>query len=104
MVFPTPKWHQEQIAQQLVRSLREDGVPLVHLFRFPRIIINHGIVVYGMTESEREIQFETYDPNIPEHPVKLIFDRIERIFNFPPASYWLGGPLSVIEIYRGGLY
>jgi len=79
---------------------REDGVPLVHLFRFPRIIINHGIVVYGMTAVGTGNSVETYDPNIPEHPVKLIFDRIERIFNFPPASYWLGGPLSVIEIYR----
>jgi len=58
-------------------------VPLVHLFRFPRITINHGLVVYAMTESEREIQFEAYDPNIPEHPAKLIFDRIKQTFNFP---------------------
>jgi hypothetical protein len=104
IVFLTPKRHQEQIAQRLVRSLREGGVPLVHLFRFPRITINHGLVVYAMTESEREISFEAYDPNIPEHPAKLIFDRIKRTFNFPPACYWPGGPLSVIEIYRGGLY
>jgi hypothetical protein len=104
MVFPTPKWHQEQIARQLARSLREGGVPLVHLFRFPRITINHGIVLFGMTESEREIQFEAYDPNIPEHPVRLVFDRAGRTFIFPPACYWAGGPLSVIEIFRGGLY
>jgi hypothetical protein len=104
MVFPVPGWHQERIAQRLTRSLRTAGVPLVHLFRFPRITINHGIVLYSLEETEGEIRFEAYDPNIPAHPVKLTYDRARRAFTFPPACYWPGGVLSVIEIYCGGLY
>jgi hypothetical protein len=104
MVFPVTGWHQERIAQQLQRSLRTGGVPLVHLFRFPRITINHGIVLYAIEETEGEIRFEAYDPNIPAHPVKLIYDRAQRRFSFPPACYWPGGELSVIEIFCGGLY
>ena len=104
MVAPTGRRHQEEMAQQLKWSLLERGAPLVHLFRFPRITINHGIVLFGSTESERDVQFEAYDPNIPQHPVKLMYDRAARTFSFPPTHYWAGGRLNVYEIYVGGLY
>jgi hypothetical protein len=104
MVFPITPRHQERIAQQLMQSLRKGGVPIVHIFRFPRITINHGIVLYGLEETEGETRFEAYDPNIPDHPVKLTYDRARRAFIFPRVCYWFGGVLSVIEIYRGGLY
>jgi hypothetical protein len=104
MVAPTRRWHQEQMAQQLARSLPQRQAPLVHLYRFPRVTINHGIVLFGMTESERDIQFDAYDPNIPEHPVKLIYERATRTFVFPRTHYWAGGKLNVYEIFTGGLY
>ncbi len=99
MIFPVRGYHQKRMAQQLKQSLRERGVTLVHLFRFPRITINHGIVLYGLTESEQNMEFEAYDPNIPAHPVKLIYDRGRRKFSFPPSCYWGGGVLSVVEIF-----
>ncbi len=104
MVFPVWRRHQEGVARQLVRALRERPAPIVHLFRFPRISINHGIVLFGSNEGDRELQFDAYDPNIPAHPVKLIFDRAGRTFRFPRQHYWAGGWVNVIEAYRGGLY
>jgi len=104
MVFPVSGWHQAGIAQKVKRSLRQRGVSLVHLFRFPRITINHGIAVYGFTESDHTIEFEAYDPNIPAQPVKLVFDQHRRVFTFAPNCYWGGGVLSVIEIYCGWPY
>jgi hypothetical protein len=104
MVFPIRGRHQDRMARQLKQSLRERGVSLVHLFRFPRITINHGIVLYGLMESEQNLEFEAYDPNIPAHPVKLTYDRDRRKFSFPPSCYWGGGALSVVEIFCGGLY
>jgi hypothetical protein len=100
MVFPIWRGQQEQMARQLVRSLRGRPPPIVHLFRFPRITINHGVVLFGAAESDGEIEFEVYDPNIPAHPVKLIYQRSARTFTFPATHYWAGGPVSVIEIYR----
>src|SRR3974390_1380465 len=47
MVFPISRSHQERMARQLKQSLHERGVSLVHLFRFPRITINHGIALFG---------------------------------------------------------
>jgi hypothetical protein len=97
MIFRVSGRFQEKMADKLKRSLRQRGVSLVHLFRFPRITINHGIVLYGFTESEQEIEFEAYDPNIPAHPVKLVFEKKRRAFTFAPNIYWGGGVLSVTE-------
>ena len=99
MIFRVSGRFQEKMAQKLKRSLHQRGVSLVHLFRFPRITINHGIVLYGFTESERQVEFEAYDPNIPEHPVKLVYEKNRRAFTFAPNVYWGGGVLSVMEIF-----
>jgi hypothetical protein len=99
MIFRVSGRFQEKMAEKLKRSLRKRGVSLVHLFRFPRITINHGIVLYGFTETEQTIEFEACDPNIPEHPVKLVYEKQRRVFTFAPNIYWGGGKLSVMEIF-----
>ncbi len=104
MVFPVWRRHQARVARQLMKSLRERSAPIVHLFRFPRVTINHGVVLFSAAEREGRIEFEAYDPNIPDHPVALIFDLAAQAFSFPRTHYWAGGRVSVIEIYCGGLY
>lgn len=99
MIFKVYGRFQEKMAAKLQRSLQKRGVSLVHLFRFPRITINHGIVLYRFTESEQTIEFEAYDPNLPEHPVKLVYEKKRRVFTFAPNIYWGGGVLSVMEIF-----
>jgi hypothetical protein len=99
MIFPVWGRHQERMVQKLKRSLHKRSVSLVHLFRFPNITINHGIVLYGFTESAQQIEFTAYDPNLPEHPVKLVYEKSRRVFTFAPNIYWGGGVLSVIEIF-----
>lgn len=99
MIFRVSGRFQEKMAEKLKRSLRRRGAALVHLFRFPRITINHGIVLYGFAESEQEVEFQAYDPNIPEHPVKLVYEKKRRVFTFAPNIYWGGGVLSVMEIF-----
>jgi hypothetical protein len=99
MIFRVSGRFQEKMAGKLKRSLQKRGVSLVHLFRFPRITINHGIVLYGFAEKEQKIEFEAYDPNIPSHPVALVYEKSRRVFTFAPNIYWGGGVLSVMEIY-----
>ena len=88
-----------KMAEKLKRSLQRRGVTLVHLFRFPRITINHGIVLYGFTETDARIEFEVYDPNIPAHPVTLVYEKNRRVFTFAPSIYWGGGKLNAMEIF-----
>jgi hypothetical protein len=99
MIFRVSGRFQQKMAEKLKRSLARRGVTLVHLFRFPRITINHGIVLYRFVESAENIEFTAYDPNLPEHPVILIYEKQRRVFTFAPNIYWGGGVLSVMEIF-----
>ncbi len=104
MVFPVSRRQQERMARQLVRAFQENPAPIVHLFRFPQLTINHGLVLFGFAEADASIQFQAYDPNIPAHPVELVYHREDRTFYFARTHYWPGGKVNVIEVYRGWLY
>jgi hypothetical protein len=104
MIFPTPLWYRKWMLKKIKDSLARRGLTLVHLFRFPHITINHGIALYGSTESNDKIEFEGYDPNIPEHPIHLIFDKQRQHFSFAANRYWGGGELKVFEIYADWPY
>ena len=99
MIFRVYGRFQEKMAAKLERSIAKRGIALVHLFRFPRITINHGIVLFRFADSEETIEFDAYDPNIPEHPVTLVYEKKRRVFTFAPNIYWGGGVLSVMEIF-----
>jgi len=104
MVFPVWRRHQERTAQRLKRSLGEGRAPVVHLFCFPRITINHGMVLFGAADTEQGVQFDAYDPNIPEHPLQLAFEGDRRTFSLAQTHYYAGGPLNVVEIFRNAIY
>lgn len=99
MIFRVSGRFSGKMAEKLKRSLTRRGVALVHLFRFPRITINHGVALYSFIESDTTIEFTAYDPNLPESPVALIYEKARRRFTFAPNIYWGGGELSVMEIY-----
>ncbi len=100
MVFPISRRHQAATAQALTARLRAGGVPVVHLVCFPRLTINHGLVLFDRREAGARIEFLAYDPNQPEAPAALFYDPAARTFSMPANRYWPGGALNVIEIYR----
>ncbi len=104
MILPVPIWYREMMLNKLKASLPQRGLTLVHLFRFPKITINHGIALFGFTESAAAVEFDAYDPNIPEQPIKLVYEKESRQFTFAPNRYWGGGPLKVMEIYADWPY
>ncbi len=100
MVFPISRRHQARTAAQLTASLDRHGSPIVHLVQFPKLSINHGMVLFEAAEGRDGTEFHAYDPNDPEKPALLCFDRATQSFSLPANRYWAGGPLNVIEIYR----
>jgi len=76
----------------------------VHLIRFPRITINHAVIIFDAKEDPKSIILSIYDPNQPSAPRTLIYDRATRTFNFPANDYFPGGRVDVYEIYKGWLY
>lgn len=104
MVFPFTRAHQAEMATQLLSEIKADWPPIVHLVRFPKITINHAVMLYAATESDKEIRFAVYDPNHPERPGELTYDRASRTFIFPATDYFADGRVDVYEVYRGWLY
>jgi hypothetical protein len=101
MVFPISRAHQTRTAESLVGALKQNLSPIVHLVEFPSLTINHGMILFGASESGSGFDFQAYDPNDPEKPAQLTFDRASETFFLPANSYWAGGRLDIIEIYRG---
>jgi hypothetical protein len=103
MVFPISRANQARTAERLLASISRGDSPIVHLVRFPKLTINHGMVLFDAQATDTEICFRAYDPNNPNQPAQLTFDRSARIFSLPANHYWAGGRLDVIEIFCGWL-
>jgi hypothetical protein len=104
MVFHISREHQEGVARRLTLTFPERPDPVVHIVRFPEMTINHGITLFERADSAKEIRFRVYDPNLPERPGELTYDRASRTFFFPANHYWAGGRVDVIEVYRNWMY
>ena len=100
MVFPISRTHQARTAASLVESIQACNTPVIHLVRFPRLNMNHGMLLFGAEECAVGYQFLAYDPNDPNKPSVLLYDQTRRTFSLPRNLYWSGGDLNIIEIYR----
>jgi len=103
MVFPISRAHQAGTAASLRAALQQTGPPIIHLVKFPALTINHSMIIFAAAETGEGIDFQAYDPNNPEQPSRLSFDRKAKTFSLPPNHYWAGGALDIIEIYRSWL-
>ena len=99
MILPVSRRHQENMAGQLARSLPVRRAVITHLFRFPQLTINHGIVLYEMTETATGLRFSVYDPNQPDQPTEMNYHSADRTFYFPRNHYWAGGQVNVVEAF-----
>jgi hypothetical protein len=104
MIFPFSRSSQDQTAEELIASLKEQRPPIVHVLRFPQLTINHALLIFDVKQTDDRILFTVYDPNKPDSPKVLTFDRTSRTFTFPGNDYWPGGWVNVYEIYRSWNY
>ncbi|GDY19713.1 hypothetical protein LBMAG56_10580 [Verrucomicrobiota bacterium] len=104
MIYPFWRSHQASEAARLTTTLRDGGLPIVHVQRFPQLTINHTLLLFGAQETSAGIEFRAYDPNVPEREIVLTFERATRTFTLPPLPYFAGGRVDVYEIYRGWIY
>ncbi len=104
MIWPFSRHGQEKMSRQLVDSLKRNQAPVVHVVCFPSLRINHALLIFHTKETEKTIEFATYDPNAPEKPTTLTYSRASRTFTFPTNFYFPGGKVDVYEIYTNWRY
>ena len=99
MIFFISREHQQKAAARLESALRRGFSPIVHLVTFPALTINHGMILFDAAATGSGWTFSASDPNDPQRPAAIAFDKSERQFSLAPNAYWAGGPLKVIEIF-----
>ena len=99
-----PYAHQASTAEELKAAIDANRAPIVHLVRFPRIDINHAVLLFAYRESAKGVEFSAYDPNAPDAAVPLAFDGATRTFVLERNAYFAGGRVDVYEIYHRPLY
>ncbi len=104
VVWPFTRSGQAEVAESLEELIAANHSAVIHLVRFPQLTINHAVVVFASRRTDRSIEFSIYDPNKPEKPGTLTFDRASRTFEFPANDYFIGGRVDVYQIYHSWLY
>lgn len=104
MIFPFSEKDQQATAETLLAEVRGGQPALVHVLRFPKLMLNHVVLFYGASETPDAIRFAAYDPNQAGTPIEVSYDRGARTFSFPRTEYFPGGPIRLYEIYDGALY
>ena len=62
------------------------------------------MVIFDAKKTKDKIEFLTYDPNAPDQPTTITYDRATRTFNLPANKYFPGGKINVYEVYCGTFY
>jgi hypothetical protein len=104
MVLPFTRRHQARVAAGFLAAIRRNDSPVAHILRFPQLTVNHAILLYDARESGGEIVFSAYDPNHPERPTTLTYDRATRAFSFPANNYFPGGRVNAYQVYHRAMY
>ena len=109
MVFPISRKHQASTAEGLSAALAQGLAPMVHLVRFPQLTINHGMLVYAISENSggaeaSALTFTAYDPNDPEVPAHLEFSAEQSTFTLARNRYWGGGRVDLLHIARTAFF
>ena len=100
MVFPFTRSQQAAMAEQILAELERNPPVVVHVVRFPQCTINHAVIIFGISQDEKEITFQVYDPNDSAWPSVITFDRKTRTFQMPANDYFPGGWVDVYEVYH----
>jgi hypothetical protein len=101
MLLPFSQRGKVAEAARLLESVRQNQAPVIHVFTFPALTLNHALVAFAVEETAAELRFRTYDPNLPDAALELVFDRVTREFRLPATKYFIGGAVLAYEVYCG---
>ena len=101
MILPFTRRGQARMVADLQKALAAGRLPIIHVVTFPRLTINHALLIFGVSTGSAGLEFHCYDPNNCDKPLILVYDQAGRTFIFPRTHYFPGGRVNVYETYRG---
>jgi hypothetical protein len=102
MVFLESKGYQKKTHQNLNATLARGDTFVAFLTTYPKMSINHAVLVYGRSYGQPGDELEhyfVYDPNHPEAPRELTWSSRERAFAYQKDIDFIGGFVRVYQTY-----
>src|SRR5437867_2269748 len=102
MLFQHSRKYQERTHTNLDAALSRGDVFIGYLSTYPKLSINHAVLVYARTEGRLADELEhyfVYDPNHAEAPRELTWSPRERAFAYQKDIDFIGGFVRVYQSY-----
>jgi hypothetical protein len=103
MVFLESKGYQEKTHQNLDAALARGDTFVAFLTTYPKMSINHSVLIYGRKKSRPGDELEhyfVYDPNHAEAPRELTWSPRECAFAYQKDIDFIGGFVRVYQAYN----
>lgn len=94
--------YQEKTHANLDAALARDDLFVAYLSTFPRLTLNHAVLVYGRQQNRAGNDLEhylVYDPNHAEAPRQLTWSPRDRAFAYQKDIDFEGGFVRVYQSY-----
>jgi hypothetical protein len=102
MMFQTGAGYQEKTHARLNAVLARGEVFIGFLTTYPRLSINHSVLIYkqkSFSPNPGVERYFVYDPNHPESPRELIWSPRTRSFSYQKDWDFIGGSVRVYQVY-----
>ena len=102
MVFLQSSGYQEKTHAKLDAALSRGDVFVAYLSTYPKMSINHSVLIYGRKTTHGGDELESYfvyDPNHAEAPRELTWSPRERAFAYQKDTDFIGGFVRVYQTY-----
>lgn len=81
VVFPVTSGQQERVARETLAEIEAGRMVQLLVTNLPKVELNHTVLAYDYRIYHgRFLEFIVYDPNEPDEPGWVAFDRAERTF------------------------
>jgi hypothetical protein len=94
--------YQEEVHEKLNEYLARGDIFVGYLSTFPRITVNHAILIYKRKSPSPDTgveRYAAYDPNHPEAPRELTWSDKTRSFAYQKDVDFVGGFVRVYQVY-----
>jgi hypothetical protein len=102
MLFEHDSSYHKKTHANLNATLARGELFVGFLTTYPRLSINHAVLVYKRESASQNGEIDNYlvyDPNHPESPRKLAWSSRDRAFAYQKDWDFIGGFVHVFQIY-----
>jgi hypothetical protein len=98
--LPVSTAHQANVADEVARELAGGRLVQLLVTNWPNPELNHTVVAYRSDDRADRIDFTVWDPNEPEAPGTVTFDRIAQRFWATELYATRPGPIRAFRMYH----